>query len=501
MAQSTRSDYILAIDQGTTSSRAVIFNRQMQTVATAQQELAVSYPATGWVEQDPEQIWQSVLQCISQAVAGAGLTIGNIAAIAISNQRETTILWDRDTGKAVANAIVWQDRRTAPLCRQLQQQGAEQEIIAKTGLRADPYFSASKIAWLLDTIPGARGKADAGKLCFGNVDSFILARLTGGKVHATDASNASRTSLYNLTTQQWDPALLQLFSVPASVLPEIRDSGGLFGTTSADVLGAAVPVMAMLGDQQAALLGQACIAPGMLKSTYGTGCFAMVNTGSIIIKSQHQLLSTLAWQLDGKATYALEGSIFMAGATVQWLRDKLGIISQASETEQLARQSHYQQSELLIPAFTGLGAPYWQPQAKAALFGMTRDTGKIQLATAALCAVAYQSADLLSAMRQDNIDVAQLRVDGGMTVNNWFVQALADLCQQPVQRSNTADATAFGVGFLAAVSLGYYDSVADISSLWQADRQYLPQISSTEQAKLYQYWQTAVAAVLNQPLL
>ncbi|SNY50897.1 glycerol kinase [Arsukibacterium tuosuense] len=500
MTSSNNSCYILAIDQGTTSSRAVIYDRQMQPIASAQHELTLHYPQPGWVEQDPEQIWQSVLNCIDQAVSRAGLSIANIAAIAISNQRETTVLWEKDSGKVIANAIVWQDRRTAAFCRQLQQQGAEQTISQKTGLRADPYFSASKIGWLLDNVPDARTKAKAGKLCFGTVDSFILSRLTGGKVHATDASNASRTALYNLNSLAWDPELLQLFNIPANLLPEVKDSAGVFGTSSVDVLGAAIPIMAILGDQQAALLGQACISPGMLKSTYGTGCFAVVNTGDQIIRSNNQLLSTLAWQLNGKATYALEGSIFMAGATVQWLRDKLGIISQASETEALASQSSYQQTELLVPAFTGLGAPYWQPEAKAALFGMTRDTGKVQLATAALCAVAYQSADLLNAMRQDGIQVAQLRVDGGMTNNQWFLQALADLCQQPVQRCNTTDATVFGVGSLAAVSLGYYPDISAISGLWQADQQHKPKISGAEQTKLYQHWQTAVAAVLKQQL-
>lgn len=500
MVTSNNSCYILAIDQGTTSSRAVIFNRQMRPIASAQQELTLHYPQPGWVEQDPDDIWQSVINCITQAISKAGLTISNIAAIAISNQRETTILWDKDTGQAIANAIVWQDRRTAAFCRQLQQQGAEVTISQKTGLRADPYFSASKIGWLLDNVPDARTKAAAGKLCFGTVDSFILSRLTGGKVHATDASNASRTALYNLNSLEWDPELLQLFDIPSNLLPEIKDSAGVFGTSAVAVLGAAIPIMAILGDQQAALLGQACISPGMLKSTYGTGCFAVVNTGDSIIRSNNQLLSTLAWQLNGKATYALEGSIFMAGATVQWLRDKLGIISQASDTEALASQSSYQQTEILVPAFTGMGAPYWQPEAKAALFGMTRDTGKAQLAAAALCAVAYQSADLLSAMRQDGITVAQLRVDGGMTNNRWFLQALADLCQQPVQRSNNTDATVFGAGFLAAVSLGYYPDISAINQLWQAEQQHQPQISKAEQTKLYQRWQTAVAAVLTQQL-
>lgn len=500
MANNHNSHFILAIDQGTTSSRAVIFNARMQSLATAQQELTLSYPKPGWVEQNPAEIWQSVQNCISQVIDQAGLTASDIAAIAISNQRETTLLWDRQSGEPVANAIVWQDRRTAAFCRQLQLQGCEAELSQKTGLRADPYFSASKIAWLLDNIPQARAKAEAGKLCFGTIDSFILWQLTGGKVHATDASNASRTALYNLTTQCWDPELLRLFNIPASVLPEVKDSAGVFGSSSVKELAAAIPIMAMLGDQQAALLGQACVKPGMLKSTYGTGCFAVVNTGPNIIRSNSQLLSTLAWQLNGKATFALEGSIFMAGATVQWLRDKLGIIGQASDTEALACQSSYQQTEMLVPAFTGLGAPYWQPDAKAALFGMTRNTGKVQLATAALCAVAYQSADLLRAMRQDGIKVEQLRVDGGMTNNCWFLQALADLTQQSVQRCNTTDATVFGVAFLAAVSLGYYPDISAINTLWQADQQYRPQINVAEQATLYHRWQTAVAAVLAQQL-
>ncbi|WP_372627806.1 glycerol kinase GlpK [Arsukibacterium sp.] len=500
MATTNNAHYILAIDQGTTSSRAVIFNQQLQQIATAQQELSLSYPQSGWVEQEPEHIWQSVLDCIDQVLRNAELSVSKISGIAISNQRETTVVWDRQTAKPIANAIVWQDRRTAAFCKELQQRGVEDTISQKTGLRADPYFSASKIGWLLDNIAGARAKAEAGQLCFGTIDSYLLFKLTDGKVHATDASNASRTALYNLTSQNWDAQLLELFNIPASLLPTISDSACVFGCTSVDLVGAEIPVMAMLGDQQAALLGQACISPGMLKSTYGTGCFAMVNTGDTIIRSSNQLLSTLAWQLNGKATYALEGSIFMAGATIQWLRDKLGIISQACETEALAAKSNYQQTELLVPAFTGLGAPYWQPEAKAALFGMTRDTGKTQLAAAALCSVAYQSADLLTAMSLDGIKVAQLRVDGGMTNNCWFVQALADLCQQPVLRCNTADATVYGVAFLAALSLGYYADIDAISQLWQADRQFVPQLAASEQTKLYQRWQTAVAGVLAQQL-
>tara|TARA_R110002126_G_scaffold15185_20_gene62590 strand:- start:1006 stop:2499 length:1494 start_codon:yes stop_codon:yes gene_type:complete len=492
--------YILAIDQGTTSSRAIIYDAQLQHIATAQQEISLSYPASGWVEQKPAEIWHSVLTCIRQVLRKAGLNAVDIAAIAITNQRETTVVWDKDSGEAIANAIVWQDRRTTAYCRQLQQQGAEPLISQKTGLRADPYFSASKINWLLNNVPGARVNAQAGKLRFGTIDSFLLWHLTAGKVHATYASNASRTALYNLHSQQWDAELLQLFDIPISLLPEVKDSGTEFALSSPAVLGAAIPVMAMLGDQQAALLGQACIHPGMLKSTYGTGCFAVVNTGDTIVKSNNQLLSTLAWQLNGKATYALEGSIFMAGAIIQWLRDKLGIIAQASDTEALASQSNYQQTELLIPAFTGMGAPYWQPEAKAALFGMTRDSGKVQLAAAALCSVAYQSADLLHAMSLDGIKVGQLRVDGGMTNNRWFLQALADLCQQPVQRCNTTDATALGVAFLAALGLGYYADISAISSIWQADWQFTADLAPAQHAALYQRWQSAVAAVMSQQL-
>lgn len=490
------SKYLLAIDQGTTSSRAIIYNRQLSIIAQAQQEISLHYPKAGWVEQNPEHIWHSVLQCMRHALQQAGLAATDIAAIGISNQRETTLLWHKSSGKALHPAIVWQDRRTAAQCQQLKDAGVEPMLQQKTGLLADPYFSATKLQWLLDNISGARQQAERGELCFGTVECYLLWRLSGGAVHATDASNASRTLLFNFQQQSWDTELLQLFNIPAAILPEVMDNAAHFATATPDLLGAAIPVLAMLGDQQAALLGQACTAEGMSKSTYGTGCFAVVNTGATALNSQHKLLSTVAWRLNGQTTYALEGSIFMAGATVQWLRDKLGIIKHASDTEALARQSHYQQAELLIPAFTGLGTPHWQPEVKAALFGLTRDTGPAQLATAALCSVAYQSCDLLNVMRQDGIPVACLRVDGGMTANHWFLQALADISQTPIARCGTSDATAFGVAFLAALQLGWYQQLTDITELWRSDITVAPALTPETARVLYQRWQRVTTALI-----
>lgn len=481
------SDYIIAIDQGTSSSRAILYNRQLQPIACHSKELALSYPHSGWVEQDPEAIWQSVLDCIQQLMNEADVTAKQIAALALTNQRETTLLWDKATGKTLYPAIVWQDRRTADQCVELKQ-SHEAILRQKTGLLADPYFSASKLQWLLDQQPDSRQRAEAGELCFGTVDSFLLWRLTGGKVHATEASNASRTLLFNIHQQQWDPELLQLFHIPAAVLPEVRDSATEFGRTSSDLFGHPIPILSILGDQQAALLGQACIEPGMLKSTYGTGCFAMVNTGNQVLSSQHQLLSTVAWRIKGNCTYALEGSIFMAGATVQWLRDKLGIIQQASDTETLAHDVSYQQSELLIPAFTGLGAPHWQPKVQAALFGLTRNSGREEICAAALRSVAYQTQDLLLAMAKDGIALSDIRVDGGMTSNPWFLQALADLTQKNVLRSAQSDATAFGSAYLAAYQLGWYPQLSAINTLRQKPTQFTPKLSPHQQAVCYQYW-------------
>ncbi len=491
------SKYVLAIDQGTTSSRAIIYNAALQAVASAQQELPLNYPQPGWVEQDPEQIWHSVLNCIRQALSQATLNLADIAGIGITNQRETTLLWQKASGKVLYPAIVWQDRRTAAYCQQLKDAGHELTLQQKTGLLADPYFSATKLGWLLDKVPNARAQAEAGDLCFGTVDSYLLWQLSGGKVHATDASNASRTLLFNIHSQQWDDELLQLFNIPGAILPQVMDNAAAFGVTAAEVLGAAIPVLGMIGDQQAALLGQACISPGMSKSTYGTGCFAVVNTGPKVLRSQHKLLSTVAWRLAGNTTYALEGSIFMAGATVQWLRDQLAIIHHAADTEALAQGVSYQQTELLIPAFTGLGTPYWQPEVKAALFGLSRDSGRAQIAAAALRSVAYQSRDLLHAMQQDGITVQGLRVDGGMTANRWFLQAVADLTQQPVERCQTKDATALGAAFLVALQLGMCSQLTDISRIWCSDWQLTPALPAADADKLYRRWQHVVRALLN----
>jgi glycerol kinase len=491
------SKYILAIDQGTTSSRAIIYTAALQQVAEAQQELRLLFLHSGYVEQPGSEIWQSVYNSMCLALQRAKLQAADISAIAITNQRETTLLWHRQTGELLYNAIVWQDRRTAAYCQQLKDDGIEPMLQQKTGLLADPYFSASKLRWLLDTIPDARALADVGDLCFGTVDSFLLWQLSGGKVHATDASNASRTLLFNIHSQQWDNELLQLFAIPPSILPQVHDTASHFALTDKALFGAEIPILAMIGDQQAALLGQACISPGMSKSTYGTGCFTVINTGSNIISSQHKLLSTVAWRLAGQCTYALEGSIFMAGATVQWLRDRLGIIQQASDSEALAQGIAYSQSELLIPAFTGLGTPHWQPLVKAALFGLTRDSGRAQLAAAALCSVAYQSRDLLTAIAQDGIRIDSLRVDGGMTTNRWFLQALADLTQTPVARCYTTDATALGAAFLAAWQLGYMKQLSDISNIWQSDWQLQPQLAASEADALYQRWQRVSTALIS----
>ncbi len=491
------SKYILAIDQGTTSSRAIIYDTTLQSIASAQQELQLSYPKPGWVEQNPEQLWHSVLTCIRQVLQQAGLTASDIAGIGITNQRETSLLWHKTTGKVLYPAIVWQDRRTAMQCQQLKEAGLEPVLQQKTGLLADPYFSASKLSWLLDNVPGARQQAADNELCFGTVDCYLLWQLTGGKVHATDASNASRTLLFNIHRQCWDHELLKLFNIPLSLLATVQDNAATFGVTAAGILDAEIPILAMIGDQQAALLGQACTEPGMSKSTYGTGCFTMVNTGDTVLSSQHKLLSTLAWRLGGSTTYALEGSIFMAGATVQWLRDKLGIIASADQSETLAQKVSYQQTELLIPAFTGLGAPYWQPEVKAALFGMTRDSGRAQIAAAALRSVAYQSRDLLQAVQQDGINVQKLRVDGGMTSNRWFLQALADITQQRVERCQTTDATALGAAFLVALQLGIYRNVHDMHAVWRSDWQFSPLLRSDEADKLYQRWRHVVTALLS----
>ncbi len=447
--------FVLAIDQGTTSSRAIVFRSDISIAATAQQEFPQHFPASGWVEHEPEDIWTSTVMVCRDVLEKAGLKARDIAAIGITNQRETTVVWDRATGQAVHRAIVWQDRRTADVCAKLKAEGHEANVSAKTGLIIDPYFSGTKVAWILDHVPGARERAARGELLFGTVDCYLLWRLTAGRVHATDATNASRTLLFNIHTGQWDDELLKLLRVPHSMLPEVKDFSAKFGECDPSLFGGAIAISGIAGDQQAATIGQACFEPGMIKSTYGTGCFALLNTGATPVASKNKLLTTIAYQLGGKRTYALEGSIFVAGSSVQWLRDGLGIIKQASETGPLADQSDSMQSVYLVPAFVGLGAPYWNPRVRGALFGLTRNTGPAELAHAALESVCYQTYDLREAMRADwpgEKAANVLRVDGGMTASDWTMQRLADLLDAPVDRPMIQETTALGAAYLAGSS-------------------------------------------------
>jgi len=488
--------HLLAIDQGTTSSRAMLFDAQCQPVSVAQQEFPQHFPRDGWVEHDPEAIWQSVLDVVRKVLEQAGLGPGDICAIGITNQRETTLLWDASTSEAVYPAIVWQDRRTAAFCDQLRTDGHEQLVSQRTGLLIDPYFSATKLRWLLDNVPGARDRAARGQLRFGTVDSFLLWRLTGGKVHRTDATNASRTMLFNIHSQQWDEELLQLLDIPASLLPEVLDNTAEFGHTDAALFGASIPIAAMAGDQQAALVGQACFTPGSVKSTYGTGCFMVMNTGETPVQSSHRLLTTIGYRLGGRTTYALEGSIFVAGAAIQWLRDGLKLISHADETEALAEQVGDQSGIYLVPAFTGLGAPYWDPQARGAIFGLTRDTGIAEIVTAGLQSVCFQTRDLLEAMNADGaIATSSLRVDGGMVVNNWMVQALANTLGVQVDRPQVTETTALGVACLAGLQQGLFSSLEDIARHWACERSFTPLMPAQRREELYAGWVNAVRRV------
>ncbi|TRW48943.1 glycerol kinase GlpK [Aliidiomarina halalkaliphila] len=496
--------YILALDQGTTSSRAMVYHatdESFEVVGRGQHEFDQHFPDDGWVEHDPEDIWQTTLDACKDAIEDADIDASDLAGIGITNQRETTVIWERDSGKPIYPAIVWQDRRTAAYCRQLKDNQHEAMVQEHTGLLLDPYFSGTKIHWILEHVDGARKRAEAGELCFGTIDSFLLWRLTDGKVHATDATNASRTLLMNLETRAWDNELLALFDIPSALLPEIRDNADHFGDVACSTLlstsksNASVPVLAMIGDQQGALFGQACFSEGQMKSTYGTGCFALVNTGDRPRVSENRLLSTMAYQLEGKPTYALEGSIFMAGAIVQWLRDKLGMINEAAETESLSEGVPWQQSEMLIPAFTGLGAPYWDPEARAALFGMTRDTGRSQIAAAALRSVTLQTRDLLKAMDDDGQPVDELRVDGGMTENNWFMQALADMTGHPVLRANTTETTVRGAALLAGLQAGVFSGLKQIEALCRADDRWTPDLDQETRDKVYARWLAAVEKV------
>ena len=488
------SPLLLAIDQGTTSSRAIVFDSHGAVRTVAQREFRQHYPAGGWVEHDPEEIWSSTLAVTREALAAAG---GAVAAIGITNQRETTVVWDRASGAPIHRAIVWQDRRTAAHCRALRDAGHEPAVGAKTGLLLDPYFSATKLAWILDHVDGARERAAAGDLAFGTIDTFLVWRLTGGAVHATDATNASRTLLFDIHAQAWDDTLLALFDVPRSVLPEVRDSAADFGTTSMDVLGHAIPIGGVAGDQHAATVGQACFAPGMVKSTYGTGCFAVMNTGSEAIRSRHRLLTTVAWRLEGRPTFALEGSIFVAGAAVQWLRDGLGLIGTAPETEALAAGLPDSGGVYLVPAFTGLGAPHWDPDARGAIFGLTRDSGPAHLARAALESVCFQTRDLMAAMAADRgADIERLRVDGGMVENTWLLQALADIVDVTVERPRVAETTALGAACLAGLQTGVFRSVEDIGERWARDAELAPRMSGQERRRLVRGWESAVARTL-----
>jgi glycerol kinase len=492
---------ILAIDQGTTSSRAILFDAQLQPVTSAQQEFVQHYPASGWVEHEPEDLWESTLAVCREALAQAGAGAGEVAAIGITNQRETTLLWDRRTGAAIHRAIVWQDRRTAERCAALEARGHGDLVAARTGLRLDPYFSGSKIAWILDNVPGARERAERGELAFGTVDSFLLWRLTGGRVHATDATNASRTMLFDIHRGEWDADLLALLDIPASLLPEVRDCAALFGETEPDLFGAAIPIRGIAGDQQAATIGQACFSPGMLKSTYGTGCFALLNTGAKAVASQSRLLTTIAYQFGGERHYALEGSIFIAGAAVQWLRDGLGIIERASQSGPLAANADPGQQVYLVPALTGLGAPHWDAKARGAMFGLTRNTGPREFARAALEAVCFQTLDLLEAMRADWPEAegagTVLRVDGGMVASDWTMQRLADILSAPVDRPEVLETTALGAAYLAGLDAGLLPEPAQFGDRWRLERRFTPTLAAEPRRALVAGWRDAVRRTLS----
>lgn len=493
-----KAEHILAIDQGTTSSRAMIFDRHGKILASSQREFEQHYPQSGWVEHDAEVIWVDSLAVSREAIAKAGLTADQINAIGITNQRETVVLWDRATGKPVHKAIVWQDRRTADYCQSLKASGHEELVQERTGLLLDPYFSSTKLAWLLDHVPNAREKASKGDLAFGTIDSFLLWHLTGGGVHATDATNASRTMLFDIHKQDWDNDLLTLLDIPRAILPEVMDCSTLFGTTPTDLFGAPLAITGMAGDQQAATVGQACFEPGMLKSTYGTGCFALLNTGDQPVTSTNRLLTTTAYRLNGKPTYAIEGSIFVAGAAVQWLRDGLKLVTNAAETEAITRSTSSTNGVYLVPAFVGLGAPYWDPDARGALFGLTRDSGIGEVVRATLESVAYQTKDLMTAMDGD-IDgdgkPSAVRVDGGMVANDWVCQFLADMLNLPVERPEVTETTALGAAYLAGLETGLYPSTAAITDAWQRNRRFEPAISEDKRSSLYAGWQDAVRRV------
>lgn len=483
---------LMSIDQGTTSSRAMLFEKNGATFAVAQQEFTQFYPHSGWVEHDPEEIWESTLAVCKQALAKAAAANRQVAAIGITNQRETTLVWDRHTGKTLYPAIVWQDRRTADRCRQLQSEGHATNVTSKTGLLLDPYFSGTKVAWILDNVDGARTRADNGELAFGTVDSFLMWRLTGGQVHATDSTNAARTLLFNIHENSWDDELCKILNVPKSLLPQVHDSAADFCTTDKNILGLALPVAGVAGDQHAATIGQVCFEPGMIKSTYGTGCFMMLNTGTDAIPSNNKLLTTVAYRLDGQTTYAIEGSIFVAGAAVQWLRDGLGIIDTAEQTQAMASGLKDNQGVYLVPAFTGMGAPYWDADARGALYGLTRDSGPATITRAALESVCYQTMDLLNAMRNDGASITTVRVDGGMVKNDWLAQYLANVLDIAVQRPMQTETTALGAAYLAGLQIGFYDSLDDLTANWQQEHEFKPSMDHALREQVTADWADAV---------
>ncbi|MDH3712583.1 MAG: glycerol kinase GlpK [Gammaproteobacteria bacterium] len=486
---------ILSIDQGTTSSRAMLFDEQGEACFTAQREFTQHFPADGWVEHDAEEIWTTTLTVTREALASAASSGDTVAAIGITNQRETTVAWDRDTGKPVHRAIVWQDRRTAERCAALRDAGHEPAVSAKTGLLLDPYFSATKLSWILQNVEEAAKLAERDALAFGTIDSFLIWRLTGGSEHVTDATNASRTMLFNIHEQSWDDELLELFGIPRSCLPDVKDSAADFGMTDTQVVGGAIPIAGVAGDQQAALVGQACLRPGMIKSTYGTGCFVVLNTGTKPVVSRNKLLTTVAYRLQGQPSYAIEGSIFVAGAGVQWLRDKLGFIESAEQSEALASGLGSNAGVYMIPAFTGLGAPYWDPHARGAIFGLTRDTGIAEIVRATLESVAYQTSDLLTAMQNDGAQLTGLRVDGGMTRNDWLCQFLANVLDVSVERPAQTETTALGAAYLAGLHCGMFDSVEALEAKWRCENAFQPAMESNLRDQLLRGWSQAVTRV------
>ena len=491
-------EYILAFDQGTTSSRAILFDKKGQIHSTAQKEFEQKFPKAGWVEHDPSEIWSSQVSVAAEAVSRANLNAMDIAAIGITNQRETTIVWDKKTGKPIYNAIVWQDRRTADICTQLRKDGHEEMFRDKTGLVLDAYFSGTKVKWILDNVDGARKKAENGDLLFGTVDSWLLWKLTEGAVHATDVTNASRTLLYNIYDLEWDKEILKLLDIPESMLPEVKSSSEVYGKTSGEIFAKEIPVSGIAGDQQAALFGQVCTQPGMAKNTYGTGCFMLLQTGEKPIKSSNNLLTTIAWQLDGKVCYALEGSVFIGGAVVQWLRDGLKMISSSSQIEELAAKSNDNDGVYLVPAFSGLGAPHWDPYARGMLIGLTRGTGQSHIARAALESIAYQSTDLLMAMQSDaGISLKEMRVDGGASVNNLLMQFQADILDIPVLRPKVTETTALGAAYLAGLAIGFWENLDEINQKWKVDKTFEPNMEPSEREELLNKWHDAVGRAKN----